>query len=311
MDGNETLVRERLDTAMGGVSPDVVTLVGGGVAVGRGIRRRRRLMGVAGGAVASALVVGTLAVTGVTDNLFDSSADPADATLTQLEPATPRGLAAALLSHTSGTGTLIGVGGMTTGMRPGEILAEAGYRTASGVKVDLQVFASPMTQEWSRRGPCASAGAPDYTCTEQTLPDGTLQGILEPRAASGSADSTDAGPDYQLRGVISMRSDSVVAAIETVVGSGSLPLGVEDLQAIVADPAVGMSTTAAFNAAGLDIPNFSNDLSSSGSASSGQGSSGGAPSASASPSSRAPSVSSDGPGAGGAASSGSGSPAQP
>jgi hypothetical protein len=295
MDGNETLVRARMDTVMGAVTPDTVSLVGGGFAKGRGIRRRRRLVG-AGGLAVSATVLGALTVTGAAENLFDSSAGPADRTLTQLEPATPRGLAAAVLSHTSGLGTLIGVGGMDTGMGPDQIVAEVAYRTASGVKVDLQVFGGPMTDSWARSGPCADGSAPDYTCTEQTLPDGTLQGILEPRAGGRSGDRADTGPGYQLRGVISIRDDSVVAVIETVVGSGSLPLQVEDLQAIAADPAVGMFTTEAFNAAGQDIPDFSNDLSTSSGSSSGSSEAGGGASPSASASTSAPAAPPDGSG---------------
>jgi hypothetical protein len=273
MDAHETLVRERFDTAVSGVSPDVVSMVGGGVAVGRGIRRRRRLLGAASATVASALVLGTLAAAGGLSSLFDSNgAGPAERTLTQLEPATPRGLAAAVMSHTSGVGTLIGVAGQRVPQSPGTtgLMADVGYKTASGVKVDLQVLASPDTAKLRHRGICFDEAAGKVTCTERTLPDGSAGAVLEwAPSKTGGPDSR--GPsDARIVGVATLRDDQYVVVLETTIGSPSAPLGVGALQAIVTDPAVGLSTTTDLNAAGQDLPDFKSALTeSSGSGSSG------------------------------------------
>jgi hypothetical protein len=301
MDVDETLVKERFDTAVSGVSADVVSLVGGGVAAGRGMRRRRRLQGAIGVVAASALVVGALTLTGAVGNLFNSQG-PADRSNTVVErvPATPRGLAAAVMTHTNGLGTLVGVGGATSGHR-GALMVEAGYRTSTGIKVDLQILASPQVQLWARDVTCRSQ--PKGTCTRTTLPDGTSRIVLQ-TSGDGSAPTSGASSAAHVIGVGILGPDQFVIVIETVVNSATSPLSVAQLQAIATDPAVGVSTSAALNARGKAIPGFKNKVplgTSSSSTSSGGGSSGTVTAAPPVPSRRS--------GSSPPASSGAGSPA--
>jgi hypothetical protein len=277
MDANEVLVKERFDAAVGGTSPDVVSLVGGGLAAGRGMRRTRRLQGAVGVLAASAVVVGALTATGAIGHLFDSQgpASTHKGRLVQLEAATPRGLAAAVMAHTSGLGTLIGVGGTTQGHDGSEtemrdsITAELGYRTDSGVKVDLQVVASPHVDMWRRSIDC-SIQAPG-TCTQTRLPDGTRRVVIQTEAhgRAPSAPGTFSGPHVIAVGIL--REDAFVIVVETVVNSAQSPLGAGALQQIATDPTVGISTTSALNADGLRIQHFRRSLVQTSSSSSGSG----------------------------------------
>jgi hypothetical protein len=282
VDSNEILVKERFDAAVGGISPDVVSLVGGGVAAGRGMRRRRRVQGVVGALAASALVVGALAASGALGSLFDSQgAPPADqlGRLVQLEPATPRGLAAAVMAHTEGLGTVLGVGGTAIDktsddaeLRSG-LTMEVGYRTSDGVKVDLQVVASPQTKSWPTESACASQ--PHVTCRQDVLPDGTTRLVMKVDTGDTGSDAQAETSKAHVIGVGILRDDQFVIALETVVNSESNPLTVDELQAIAVDRAVGIATTPDLNARGQDIPDFKNrllDTSGDSSSSSGSGS---------------------------------------
>jgi hypothetical protein len=276
MDVDETLVKERFDTALGGVSADVVSLVGGGVAAGRGMRRRRRLQGAVGVVAASALVVGALTLSGAVGNLFNSQG-PADRsrTVVELVPATPRGLAAAVMSHASELGSLIGVGGAPAG-RSGALMVEVGYQTSTGSKVDLQVVASPQTRLWAREATCRTQRK--GTCRRTTLADGTSRIVLQSNADGSAPTAAGTFSGAHVIGVGVLRKDQFVIVLETVVNSASSPLSVAQLQAIATDPVVGVSTTAALNARGKAIPGFKNQLpplgTSSSSTSSGGGSAG-------------------------------------
>jgi hypothetical protein len=266
MDANEVLVKERFDAAVGGTRPDVVSLVGGGLAAGRGMRRTRRLQGAVGVLAASALIAGALTATGAIGHLFDSQGPASNhkGTLVQLEPATPRGLAAAMMAHTSGLGKLIGVGGTTqahdgseTQMRD-SITAELGYRTGSGVKVDLQVVASPHVDMWRRNVDCS--GQAPGTCAQTRLPDGTRRVVVqaETDGKAPSASGGFSGPHVIAVGIL--RDDSFVIVVETVVNSAHSPLDAGALQQIATDPTVGISTTSALNAEGLRIRHFQRSL---------------------------------------------------
>jgi len=57
-----------------------------------------------------------------------------------------------------------------------------------------------------------------------------------------------------------LRDEAFVVVVETVVNSAQSPLGVGALQEIATDPAVGVSTTSALNAAGLRIEHFKRSL---------------------------------------------------
>jgi hypothetical protein len=269
MDANELLVKERLDAAVGGTSPDVVSLVGGGLAAGKGMRRTRCLQGAVGVLAASALILGALAATGAIGHLFDSQGPASNdkGRLVQLEPATPRGLAAAVMAHTSGLGTLIGVAGTTqsgTQMR-GSITAELGYRTDGGVKVDLQVVASPRVGMWRHVVEAQCSNPRSLRCSRTRLPDGTTRAVLQTQK-NGAAPGAS-GPHLLAVGIL--RDDSFVIVIETVVNSAQNPLGVAALQQIATDPAVGLSTTPALNAQGLRIKHFKRSLVQTSSSSSG------------------------------------------
>jgi hypothetical protein len=288
MDANETLVKERFDAAVAGISPDVVSLTGGGIAAGRGIRRRRRMQGAVGVLAVTAIAVGALTATGAIGNLLNSQG--ADSTsrpgkLVELQPATPRGLAAAVMAHTAGLGTLIAIGGQSPGrhnsdaqLRDG-VTVDMGYRTDDGIKVELQVVASPHTASWKSAANCASQAR--GTCTQARLPDGTTRVVLRADAdgTAPSAAGTFSGPHVIAVGVL--RRDQFVIAVETVVNSTQSPLGVAALEAIATDPAVGVTTTQALNTQGLGFRHFKANLSvlsSSSSSSSGRSSgSGSAP----------------------------------
>jgi hypothetical protein len=270
------LVKERFDAAVAGVSPDVVSLVGGGLTAGRGIRRRRRLQGAVAVLATAAVAAGALSASGTIGNLLNSQGSDSTGRpgkLVEFEPATPRGLAAAVMAHTSGLGTLIGVGGTTPGQHSSNaqsrrnVQAELGYRTDSGIKVDLHVLASPQISVWRRSIDCA--GQPSGTCISARLPDGTTRVVLQ-EAAGGkppSAPGVFSGPHLIVVGIL--RPDSFVVVIETVVNSAQSPLGVAALQKIATDPAVGLSTTGALNAQGLRIPHFQRSLVTSSGSSSG------------------------------------------
>jgi hypothetical protein len=280
VDGNEILVKERFDSAVGGVNPDVVSLVGGGVAAGRGMRRRRRVQGTVGLLAASALVVGALAASGAMGSLFNSEGSPpADqlGRLVQLEPATPRGLAAAVMAHTEGLGTVIGVGGTAIDKTSddaelsGGLTVDVGYRTSDGVKVELQVVASPQIKQWPTESACASQ--PHVTCTQDVLPDGTTRLVMKADTDGNVPGGQGEFAEAHVLAVGLLRDDQFVIALETVANSSSTPLTVDDLQAIVVDPAVGIATTPDLNAQGQDIPDFKNGLlDSSGDSSSSSGS---------------------------------------
>jgi hypothetical protein len=296
MDANETLVKERFDAAVGSTSPDVVSLVGGGIAAGRGMRRRRRQQGVGGVLAVMAVAVGALTATGTIGRLFDSQgpASTDNGRLVQLQRATPRGLAAAVMSHTAGLGTLIGVGGTLTGQHSadaqmrGGLTAEVGYRTSTGVKVEVEVIASPRPAAWDGLMSCRHASK--GTCARTLLRDGTARVVLQAEADGKppSAPGVFAGPHILAVGI--MRHDSFVVALETVLNSKLSPLGVAQLQTIATDPTVGMSTTAAFNAQGTRIAHFKRSLTRGSSSSSGA-STAAPPSASATPHSAGPPVS--------------------
>ncbi len=144
-------------------------------------------------------------MTGAVGNLFNSQG-PADRSNTVVErvPATPRGLAAAVMAHTSGLGTLVGVGGEKSGHQ-GALMVEAGYRTSTGIKVDLQIVASPQVQLWNREVTCRSQ--PTGTCTRTTLPDGTSRIVLQTNG-DGSAPTSGASSAAHLIGVAIRRRTS-------------------------------------------------------------------------------------------------------
>ncbi len=281
MDLNEAQLKERLDTAVSDVSPDVFALVTAGTTAGRGFRRRRRIQQGLGSVAASALVVGAIAYAGIGQDLFGSNASPpADGgptSIEQLVDATPRGMAAAVMAHIDG-GKLIGVSG---DHRPSdnakEISVNLGY-LIGGQAVELQAFATDDVAQWNDAETCPSD--PEVVwCDDTALADGTpvLQVFMKAPSFDEPTSSDDLGaPEVFLYTAVTglMRDGELVGVYELVrPDSGAsytvddLPFSMETLLAIATDPAVGLSTTEAFNEQGKQIQDF-DDNSDSGSGSS-------------------------------------------
>jgi hypothetical protein len=251
--GAELMMRERFDAAVGALSPDIGRLVADGTAEGRGaVRRRRIVSGIAAAAVAI-VAVGSISYASQSD-LFGKGDHAANNTkLEELVPATPRGLAAAVITHTGSLGTPIAVwGGHTSflGLNSPALTAELGYVLDDGTKVDLTVIAVDSGDD------PGSGGNPNHcdpdpggpVCDEISLSDGTT-GLYYEYAAHG---------DPQTASGMWLRRDdgSTVGATESLVEPGVLPLDKAALIELLTDPLVGASTTAAMNAAGEDIANF-------------------------------------------------------
>lgn len=267
MEGNmnvdEIAVRERLDAAVGGSTPDVVSLVTGGITAGRGMRRRRRMsQGLA--AVAGCAAVATMLTTvGGVGDLFSSEREAGPSEVVQRVPATPRGFAAAVMSHTGELGTLVSVGGFPLdegrgssagdpGMR-GAIMVGLGYKSDANVMTEMQVVASPEAEHWEKVGLC-SGNMPGATCTEDTLPDGTPRAIVEQSPLAGI--DPGGSPEQSLLAVGVIRDGQFVIVIQTVTGPPQNAMDAGDLQVIATDPTVGLSTTAELNAEGEQIDDF-------------------------------------------------------
>ena len=98
LSGAEVMLRERFDVAVGGISPDIAKLVTDGTAEGRGaIRRRRIVSGIAAAAVAI-VAVGSISYAAQNDLFGKGDHATKNGFVEQLVPATPRGLAAAVMS---------------------------------------------------------------------------------------------------------------------------------------------------------------------------------------------------------------------
>ncbi len=117
----------------------------------------------------------------------------------------------------------------------------------SGVKVDLQVVASSRAQVLDSASLCPRPQPEGSTCTDETLPDGTVRTVLRVNPGNNAAVRRDAS-DGSLLAVGIVRHDQFVVALATMPHSDRSPLGVDELQAIAGDPAVGIWTTPAFNA---------------------------------------------------------------
>jgi len=267
MEGNmnvdEIAVRERLNTAVGTSTPDVVSLVAGGITSGREMRRRRRISQGLAAVAGCAAAVTVLTMVGGVGDLFSSERRAGPSDVVQRVPATPRGFAAAVMSHTDELGTLISAGGFPLdggdqnsaadpGMR-GAILVGLGYKADDGVLTEMQVVASPQAEHWEKVGLC-SEPTPGATCTEDTLPDGTPRSVVElsPLAGTDGAGS----PEQSMLAVGVIRDDQFVIVIQTVTGSPENGMNADELQEIATDPDVGLSTTAEFNAEGEQIKDF-------------------------------------------------------
>jgi hypothetical protein len=254
--GAELMLRERFDAAVGSLTPEIGRLVADGMSEGRGaVRRRRIVSGIAAAAVAI-VAVGSVSYASQ-NNLFGKGDDHATNTgeLVQLVPATSRGLAAALISHTNDLGTPLAVGGTAlddTRSTDWPLSAQVAYDLGEGVGVEIDAYATPDLSVWNDMA-CDIQQTAIVTCRSFTLPDGTPAFYLEygsgaPSAGGGKKSAADA--------VVVKRGDQVVAVIAAMSGTANLVLTQGALVDIVVDRAVGMSTTEAFNTAGNQIADF-------------------------------------------------------
>jgi hypothetical protein len=254
--GVETMLRDRFDTAVGGLTPDIGRLVADGAAEGRGTVRRRRIVSGLAAAAVAVVAIGGISLATQTDLFGKGDHATNNGELQQLVPATPRGMTAALLSHTDPLelGTRLAVGGTkSTPDHLPEISGQVAYDLGDGKGVEIDVFA---TQDLSQVDPSSCGGVSAATgfavCRPITLTDADHAWYVE----YGSDALGDTKTPTALSAVIAVRSDELVAVLETMNGTTDYALGQDALAAIVADPAVGMSTTDAFNTAGNEIPDF-------------------------------------------------------
>lgn len=285
MDFNETMLKERFETAVGGISPDVNGLVDGGCELGVGMRRRRRAQGL-GAAVASAAAVAAIAYVGIGQGLFGSDATgPADSgptSVSQLVPSTPPGMAAAVMEHI-GSGTLVRVAGDSRNSdTQKQISVDLGYRI-DGRDVELHTFASDDVTQWSEAESCPRDPTVLW-CDDTALADGTpaIQVLMKSQSNQDqptSSTTLDTGPSLATYSAVSgvLRDGQLLAVYEIVrldaetsYTAADLPISMETLRGIAIDPAVGLRTTHEFIEQGEQIPDFGDSgefpVSSSGSA---------------------------------------------
>jgi hypothetical protein len=253
---DEVMLRERFEAAVGDLSPDIGRLVAAGTAGGRGaVRRRRIVSGIAAAAVA-VIAAGSISYAAQTDLFGRGDAHVTDnGEVVELVPATPRGLAAAIMSHVDSLGAPVAVGGTDGGpqSQDWQLSAQVAYDAGDGVGVEVDVYVSPQLALWPQT--CGESGAQigSSRCEPTTLDDGTPAYYLEYGAGSSGRSAATAA------GMIVKRDDQLVAVIETVTGTTDLVIDRDGLTELVADPAVGISTTADFNSAGEEIPDFQDD----------------------------------------------------
>jgi hypothetical protein len=255
--GAGAMLRERFDAAVGTLTPDIGRLVADGTAAGRGAVRRRRALGGVAGAAAAVIAVGAVSYATQNDLLGLKDQGPTDnSQIVSLVPATARGLAAAIMAHTESLGTPVAVGG-TEGVDPVVsdrplLNAQVAYQLESGVGVEVDVYAS-SDRSVVGSASCEAIDQSSLTvCRELTLSDGASALYLEYGDASDQADGQQAASAM----VLAQRDDQAIGVIETVSGQTTLPVDDQALLDLASDPAVGISTTTALNAAGEDIADF-------------------------------------------------------
>ena len=266
MEHDEQELRQRFTSAVGRLSPDVTALVQEGESRGERLRRRQRLQAGAGIVAAAVLTIGAVAVG---PSLVDhDSAGPTDTGPTgsaQLVDATPRGMAAAVLSHLDESAVFAVAGQSEPDQGHRELVADIGVR-ADGDKIELQVVASDDVSMWNDNPGCdATAQTGDRQvvwCSEADGPGG-VPAFRQLTKIQATSDAT-----YYMAVTGVLRDDGqLVAAIATFralsgqdVTIDSMPIGFDVLEQIVADPAVGLSTTAELNHQGDAIKDFKDSL---------------------------------------------------
>jgi hypothetical protein len=271
MELNEGALKERFDTAVSGMSPDVTALMNGGIQRGEQLRRRRRaeLFGAAGLSAAAAAAV---VYSGIASDLFDTnSTGPTDTTPTSVEQinhaSTPRSLAAVAIEHLPAD-EVLGAGSMGNTTQRSTVFAIVGLDTDKG-KVELDLVATRRVIGWDRQRSCAPGTPRSETvkCQRSTLSDGS-QLVM-------AAQRFDAGPgaaQYVVR-VTVRRADQLVGILEYLRGKEAsalgaklpmadwrLPVSMATMRSIVADPRFGMLTSSEMLAKGRALDNFTNKV---------------------------------------------------
>jgi hypothetical protein len=251
----EELIRARMTEAVSNISVDAVGLVGPGLELGRRYVHGRRLWTAGAGAIVALALVGGLSYAQSNDLLGNKDPGPTHQnTLVELEAATPRGLAAAVMTHTADLGTPIAVAGKENGAGPHAVLTTGvAYRLDGGIGIEIDVLATAGMAQWSELS-CHGNAEPSgmTTCDSFELPDGTHARYFEYPAAAGGGSTPAAAVDA----VAVKRGDQVVIVVQSVSGSTDFVLSRDQLAAIAADPVVGLSTTAELNADGDQIADF-------------------------------------------------------
>jgi hypothetical protein len=265
---DEEALKGRFETAVSGVSPDVTALMDRGMHRGEQLRRRRRAE-VFGAAGLSAAAAAAIVYSGFSFDLFDSnSTGPTGTTSNTVErinqPANARSLAAAALQHVPGD-KLIAAGTMGNAAHRSSIYASVGLGTSRG-KVQLDLLATTRVKRWDQQPNCprSSSGSKVVQCQVSTS-GGKRQVIV-------TAEKYRAGPGPTMYLVtVGARRDSQVVAVFEYVGAGAfpqdeqqpvatwhLPVSVQTMREIVADPRFGMWTTAEMIAKGRALKHFDN-----------------------------------------------------
>lgn len=261
MELNETKLKERFETAVGGVSPNVSALVDGGSERGAQLQRRRRAQGF-GAVVASAAAVAAIAYVGVDQGIFDSDATgPSNGTVSQAptEPSTPRSLAAVAMSHIGLEPFAVGTDG---GESPeGQVAAGVAFKTDQG-NAELNLVATSHLGNWDSQRICEPGDEQTVVeaCDRQALDDGGHLMTVAQRASAGD------GPDLYFVFVAVEYPGELVAVIESTRGAISntdasveqwgLPVDVATMRAIVTDPRFGLTTDAEAIRQGQAIEDF-------------------------------------------------------
>lgn len=242
-------VRDQLAAVATPLVLDGHDFAGAGLAAGHVARRTRRWQQAAGGIAALAVAVAGSTV-GLTHVLSRSDSAAPAVRLSQTVPATARGLAAAVLadlpdgSHVSSVGGARESDGATSRFLEADVSLSGG-----GSESRLAVEVGPVREIWdsvARAGSCMAGArvSGELSCTDNEAPGGGR--LYEVRHA-----------DAELVVLLSLRR-AVIVGLSTDAGHGTahLPLPMSALEAIAADPRVGLRTTAAMERSGEQIEAF-------------------------------------------------------
>lgn len=221
------------------VEPTQAALVSGGLEAGARLTHRRHIQQL----VAAALVVVALVtggVLGVRGGLFSQRATPPTGQLTELQPVTPRGLAAAVIAA------------LPSGL---EVTANEGL-DAKGKAVEADLTVSTGTHSYSIATAVTLPNLLPQTCASMGL-----QGCRTRTLASGDRLMTFEvdRQDIIATGVVLIEPSQTVMvfAFSTQAVTPRLDmLTTAQLTAIATDRLVGLQTSAAMNTAGLALDDF-------------------------------------------------------